>query len=482
MAYTLASSSVNVNEGSNVTITLYTTGLTDGTLVPYNIYGTGINLQDFNNRTLLSGNFSIRGNQASIKLDIKNDFQTEYVETFTLTLPNTGFNESINININDTSKTNSSLIAKFYVTADQLVVLEGQTAKFNIRATNVDPGTAVAYSIYGIQKEDLTNQSLINGILTLNSTDVPNETSANISLPILADYLTEGQETIVLVLSPDFPYVLELSATIVVQDTSFNIDPYYYLSTDKDRVVEGSNVTIYLNTYNVPDGTVIPWRIFPLDPINGGITDSDFENVSNLSGFFPPLSANVANIILQIRDDFVFENTEVFYVGIPETIYATGYISILDSGNTLITTDDTFTGNINIKFLDPAVLQANLGSVTKSLSFWKDTTGLLSENMVLQGKTSYEVPDSLALYHPFSYVIRSKISIENWRNSIKSVLHPAGLTIFSEINNDTALAEILSLAVKTTGDSTISTSDPITSDATDVDASSTLLDISRIQI
>jgi len=482
MAYTLASSSVNVNEGSNVTITLYTTGLTDGTLVPYNIYGTGINLQDFNNRTLLSGNFSIRGNQASIKLDIKNDFQTEYVETFTLTLPNTGFNESINININDTSKTNSSLIAKFYVTADQLVVLEGQTAKFNIRATNVDPGTAVAYSIYGIQKEDLTNQSLINGIITLNSTDVPNETSANISLPILTDYLTEGQETIVLVLSPDFPYVLELSATIVVQDTSFNTDPYYYLSTDKDRVVEGSNVTIYLNTYNVPDGTVIPWRIYPLDPINGGITDSDFENVSNLSGFFPPLSANVANIILQIRDDLVFENTEVFYVGIPETIYATGYISILDSGNTLITTDDTFTGNINVKFLDPAVLQANLGSVTKSLSFWKDTTGLLSENMVLQGKTSYEVPDLLALYHPFSYVIRSKISIENWRNSIKSLLHPAGLTVFSEINNDTALAEILSLAVKTTGDSTISTSDPITSDATDVDASSTLLDISRIQI
>jgi hypothetical protein len=76
-------------------------------------------------------------------------------------------------------------------------------------------------------------------------------------------------------------------------------------------------------------------------------------------------------------------------------------------------------------------------------------------------------------------VIRSKISIENWRNSIKSLLHPAGLTAFSEINNDTALEEVLSLAVKPTEESSITIADILTADEPGVYASNTLLDGTR---
>jgi hypothetical protein len=173
MPYILASSSSSVNEGSNVRITLYTTGLSNGSTVPFNIYGTGITSADFVDSPLLTGNFGIYNNQGSITLNPKNDFKTEYPETFTLLLTNTGYNESIDIIINDTSKTVSNTIAQIYITADPLVVFEGQTATFNIRATNVDPGTAVAYSIFGISGADLANPDLINGIITLNSTNVP---------------------------------------------------------------------------------------------------------------------------------------------------------------------------------------------------------------------------------------------------------------------------------------------------------------------
>lgn len=476
MAYILTSSSSTVNEGSNVRITLYTSGLPNGRNVPYNIYGAGIDAADFENTLILSGNFSITDNQASIILNPKNDFKTEYAETFTLVLTNTGYNESISVIINDTSKRVSNTIAQFYVTASSLAVLEGQTAVFNIRATNVEAGTAVAYSIFGISGSDLANPSLINGLITLNSTNVTNQTSATLSLPILSDYVTEGTESIVLLLYPDFPYTLELSSTISIIDSSLNVDPVYYIYSEKDKVVEGSNVTIFLTTSNIPDGTIVPWKITSVKP--GAVTDSDFSDVHNLSGNFPPLSANIANITLNVRDDFIFEQTELFFVSIdiPGVISSTGYISIIDSGNTLITTDNTYTGNINVKFLDPAVLKANLGSVTRSLSFWEDTTGLLSENMVLQGKTPYAAADSLALYHPFSYVIRSKISIEYWRDTIKSLLHPAGLTVFSEINNDTALGETLSLAVKATNESTINIVDLLTADEPGVYASNTLLD------
>jgi hypothetical protein len=477
MAYTLTSSSASVNEDSTVSITVYTTGLSNGTLVPYSISGTGINSADFVGSPLLTGNFVINSNQATITLNPKADFKTEFPETVTLMLTNTGFNESIDIIINDTSKTVSNVIADIYVTADPLVILEGQTANFSIRATNVDPGTAVAYSIFGITGADLSNPSLISGIITLNSTNVINETSATLSLPLLTDYVTEGTESVVLILYPDFPYSLQVSGTVSVIDSSINNEPIYYLAANKNTVVEGSNVTIFLTTSNIPDGTIVPWRIYAFK--RGEITDSDFEDVNNLTGFFPPLSANVANITLRVRDDFIFENTEIFYVGVPGTISSTQYISILDSGNTLITTDNTYTGNINVKFLDPAVLTANLGSVTRSLSFWEGTTGLLSENMVLQGKAPYATSESLALYHPFSYVIRSKISIENWRNSIKTLLHPAGLTAFSEINNDTALGEVLSLAVKPTEESSINIVDILTADEPGVYASNTLLDGTR---
>ena len=94
--------------------------------------------------------------------------------------------------------------------------------------------------------------------------------------------------------------------------------------------------------------------------------------------------------------------------------------------------------------------------------------------MVLQGKAPYATSESLALYHPFSYVIRSKISIENWRNSIKSLLHPAGMTIFGEINNETAPSEVLSLEVKSTEDTVLGLVDFLTVDDTEVNAGNTV--------
>ena len=49
MAYTLTSSAGSVDEGSNVTINVYTVGLPNGTILPFSIYGTGIDLDDFDN-------------------------------------------------------------------------------------------------------------------------------------------------------------------------------------------------------------------------------------------------------------------------------------------------------------------------------------------------------------------------------------------------------------------------------------------------
>jgi hypothetical protein len=244
--------------------------------------------------------------------------------------------------------------------------------------------------------------------------------------------------------------------------------PQYNIVANKTTVIEGDNVIFTLFVENLPEGTVVPWVIQPYGTTTLNI--ADFKNLSNLTGVFPPLvantliNANVATLTISTRDDFVFEQSEFFYLAVPNTFSTSEVIKILDSGNTFVTVDDTFTGNITIKILDSAILKANLGSVARSISYWEDTTGLLSENMVLQGKTPYAEEDSLAFYHPFSYVIQSKISIEKWRDSIKSLLHPAGMTIFGEINNETSPLEMSNLSVKVASETEIVEQDFLTVD------------------
>jgi hypothetical protein len=255
-------------------------------------------------------------------------------------------------------------------------------------------------------------------------------------------------------MSPDFPYTLQVSGTISIQDTSITPPPNYYLSANKQKVVEGSNVIITLSTLNLPDNIVVPYKIIKAQ---GDITLGDFDRLSSLEGYFPATSGNVAYVTLDVRDDYIFEQSEYFYVATGGNETSSGVIEIIDSGNTLITSDEEYSGNVTIEFLDKADLRANIGSTYSGKSFWKDTTGQLSENMFLQGRTPFASEESIAYYQPFSYVIKSSISIDVWKDSVKSVLHPAGLSIFSEINNETFPEQTNSVSAKVANDAEIST-------------------------
>jgi hypothetical protein len=467
--YTLSQTSATVNEGSNVTIILDTVGLQNGTLVPFTITGTGIDTDDFVNPTSLSGNFNVRNNQGRITLDIKNDLKTEYDETFYLTLSGTGNNERIGVIIKDTSTTTSNTVVKFTITSAAALVTEGSYATFFIKATDLTPGTVVPYRLLGIQAADIAEGTL-TGLATFLPTGTTNQTQANITLTVLDDKTTEGIETIVLLLNPDFPYSLQLSSTIAIQDSSVSPTPDYIINANKTRVVEGSNVIFTLRTSNIPDGTIIPWKIIKQ---TGDITLGDFDRISSLDGYFPAITSNIANITLEIRDDYLFEQSEFFYIEVPNRNASSPIIEIIDSGNTYLGTDATYTGNIILSFLDPAILHANIGGMSVGKSYWKDTSGQLSENMFLQGKTQYATEESLAFYQPFSYVIRSSKSIDEWGSSIRSVLHPAGLSLFSEINNETMPYDVRSLEAKATNDTEIETFSSITIDNLSLLASNT---------
>jgi hypothetical protein len=476
MAYSLSYSNAIVSEGSPITITLSNTGLPDGTLVPFVITGTAINTYDFLNLTSLTGNFIIRSGVGTITLTPAQDLKTEGTESFILRLTGTGRSESIGITVLDTS-TPSNATAQFYITTSAPTVDEGITVTFNVRGENVAAGSSVPYQIYGIQAADVYNTELTGNLIFVANSSY--DTRASITLQTLLDYKTEGVENIAMLIYPTFAYSLVVSGTTTILDTSTDSSGYIKLTTNKTKVREGESITFTVEGVNIPAGSNVSYVIVPkpYTLVNGEIISpqvDDFSNLTSFIGKFPPLStvgsANVASITFNLQDDYEYEPTEYFYLtAIPSNLYSpisSSVISILDSGNILIRPDQITSGNVVVSFLEKAILQANVGALTNKPGYWIDTTGQISDSMVLQGKSLDATEQSLVLYQPFSYVIRSSLSIDKWKESVKTVLHPAGFALFSEINNETDPNHMNDVSVNSPNDSEIFTYSTTTVDST----------------
>jgi hypothetical protein len=100
--YSLTRSTNIANEGDTVTITLTTTNVSNGTSVPFTITGTGISAGDLGLSTL-TGNFVVNSNTANLVINISNDFTTEGLETFTVTLTGITPAVSVSVGIEDSS-------------------------------------------------------------------------------------------------------------------------------------------------------------------------------------------------------------------------------------------------------------------------------------------------------------------------------------------------------------------------------------------
>ena len=514
MAYNLSFNKAIVNEGDSVIITLDGTGLPDGTLVPFTISGTNISETDFLGFSSLSGNFNIIGGRGRVVLSIAEDLKTEGPEAFILSLTGPGRTESIGVFVTDVSLSPSSAVPEFYVTSPLSLISEGDTLTFNIIGINVPISTAVPYEIFGLQATVLVTGSLTGTVVfTANSFY---DTSATVSVSILEDFKTEGNENAVLILKPPFPYSLKISSTVVVFDSSTDLSPSYVVTTNKTKVKEGDSLTFTValkgsGTTKVGDplywtiaGTTKDANPTRLNPASD-ITVTDFVGLSSLSGSTAFVSdavlGNIAVVTLVTRDDYIFEPSEYFVMSVNDgrlslsinQFGSTTYfvrstnspiIELLDSGNTLIQSDSVFSGNLIVSFEDVAELNANIGGITTDLGYWKNSTGLLSDEMVIQGRRLYDNEDSPVFYQPFSYVIKSSLSIDVWSDSVKNILHPAGFAFFSEINNETDPNDVKFAGVKSIKvvDSEINTYSVLTSDkqSTVIDASTQNYTVDKI--
>ena len=181
--FALASSSGSINEGDSVTFTLTTTQVSNGTLVPYTV--TGIQSADLSSGSL-TGNFTVNNNTATSAFTLSADATTEGSETLTLALDNGQASSAVTIG-------DTSLDPTYTLTADNTTINEGASVVITLTTTDVPDATNVAYTVTGVDADDLSVGSL-TGNFTISSN------TATATFTLAEDTTTEGDETLTLTL------------------------------------------------------------------------------------------------------------------------------------------------------------------------------------------------------------------------------------------------------------------------------------------
>jgi hypothetical protein len=115
--------------------------------------------------------------------------------------------------------------------------------------------------------------------------------------------------------------------------------------------------------------------------------------------------------------------------------------SILDSKRFIFNYySPNINSNVNIelvsrlKHIMPANLFANVGVLKESSGYWLNNKGKLSELVYVQGPALNSVDRSKIFYQPYSYVVKSDVSIGEWAATAAQLVHPAGTQVFGEID------------------------------------------------
>lgn len=88
----------------------------------------------------------------------------------------------------------------------------------------------------------------------------------------------------------------------------------------------------------------------------------------------------------------------------------------------------------NIRYTQYANLFANVNIIKESAGYWLNNKGKLSELVYVQGPALNSIDRSKIFYQPYSYVVKSDVSIGEWDATASQLVHPAGTQVFGEID------------------------------------------------
>jgi len=132
-SFSISAGAANVNEGASVNFTMTTTGVPNGTIIPYIASGANITILDSANSSL-SGNFVIQNGSNTISFSANLDLTTEGNEVLQITAAGA----TASVTINDTSTTPVSADAQFPYTT---LLLNGEGTNNSQNNTFLDSST-----------------------------------------------------------------------------------------------------------------------------------------------------------------------------------------------------------------------------------------------------------------------------------------------------------------------------------------------------
>ena len=294
--YSISTNWTSTSEGTPIVVTLSTTNVSAGTTLYYQLSGSGITTSDFGGLSLTGSSVINSSGQASLTIPLSADVTTEDDETFVIQYytdsgRSTSAGSAAYVTIQDTSK--GAVTPTYAVSANTSSVNEGYTADFTITTSNVSAGTSIAYTLSGVTSSDITGGTL-TGFATVNFSG-----TAFVSVPIAADNLTEGAETLSISLQ-------DKTASILINDTSKAAAvPTYALAASSSTVSEGSVATFTLTTTGVTPGTSVSYTI-------SGVSASDVTG--GLSGVATIDTNGLATISVPVAADFLTEGAETLTV------------------------------------------------------------------------------------------------------------------------------------------------------------------------
>jgi hypothetical protein len=213
------------------------------------------------------------------------------------------------------------LPATYSLSATSSSVNEGSNAVFNLKTSNVNVGTEVSYTLSGIYSSDTAAGSLTGKVI------VGTGGLSTISIPISADGVTEGQESLTI-------NVQGATASVLINDTSKgSAMSTYTLTPGSLSVNEGDLARVYVNTTNVAAGTLLQYGV-------SGVSANDL--IGDMTRFVTVDALGQAFINLQTVADFETEGPETMYVTLGTS--TTSFI-INDTSVTLVGVPDNGGGD-----------------------------------------------------------------------------------------------------------------------------------------
>ena len=100
--------------------------------------------------------------------------------------------------------------------------------------------------------------------------------------------------------------------------------------------------------------------------------------------------------------------------------------------------------NAQVSAEEPAVVEVELGALTKYPGYFTSNNGFLDDSIYIQDSKYYQA---------FSYVIKIDERLSAYKSAVKTMVHPAGMALFGEynINNEFDLSISLESLVKSLG-------------------------------